>query len=248
MKDLSALYEKEVGLKEYLVRIGDLINIDGPILTLFSDVRNEHLYLYDWVDSDDSANRFLIYAVPPQGVLDYLSKRITHRDLFVQSINGRYNIADICPHKFSSYRVFQLKHLPQDFQDIETTLFDEQFCKDVQKILYFVTRIGLSSSNDLSGGEIIFDIASAPDKVNDITSHISARFGEFNEGYFMATVIHSDFESLIESSDLVSTQADTEEIYFNLNRVFKHVRRNNQLPAIEGLALYREQRQRDHSL
>ena len=51
-------------LQNLLIRVVDLVNIDGPLLTLYLHA-DKHLYLLDWVDRDISANRWLIYRTNP---------------------------------------------------------------------------------------------------------------------------------------------------------------------------------------
>jgi hypothetical protein len=66
---------KNSSFSNSLVRIGDLVNFEGPLLTLFEDVKNGHLYLFDWVDRFDAVNRWLIYQVYPKLLLAFIQKK-----------------------------------------------------------------------------------------------------------------------------------------------------------------------------
>ena len=232
------MIDGEVRFKDYLLRIGDLINIEGPLLTLFSDVRNEHLYLYDWVDSDDSANRFLIYRIAVEAVLDYINKKITHRELFSRAIDGRYYVADIRPAEMSTYKIFRLTQLPGEYDDIETNLFDAQFSRDAEKILLFVTRAQAKNSNDfteLATGYVIGHMSGAGEAFGHLVRE-EARFSNLVryslQGATLGTTTAGRFR----------TPSHARKNYLvDENLEIPYVREDNRLPERERMELYREQ-------
>ena len=59
--------------KADLTKIGDLLYFEGSLTTLFKNQKNGHLYLFDWADSDNTYNRWLVYEVQPMDILSYLS-------------------------------------------------------------------------------------------------------------------------------------------------------------------------------
>lgn len=150
MTDLTEIIDGVLTNREHLKRIGDLINCEGPLLSLFRNDRSGNFFLYDWVDSNEEVNRFLVYAVSRQGMLDYLNKKVTHRSLLFQAIEGKYYFADIGPSEPFEYKVLKLKELPSEYQDIEDNLFNERFCDDAAKILLEVIRTPTAGRNELT--------------------------------------------------------------------------------------------------
>ena len=75
MEQLKTKY-RNVSFYNSLIRIGDLMNFEGPLLSLFEDVKNGHLYIFDWVDRLDKTNRWLIYQTYPKKILDFIQKKL----------------------------------------------------------------------------------------------------------------------------------------------------------------------------
>lgn len=141
MEPIETIDNGDILQKEYFSRIGDLINIEGPMLSLFEDRRNRRLFLYDWVDSDQNANRWLIYQVLPSDLFGYISKNVSHLDLFRRAVGGTYYYADIDNSKqIGDYEISNLKHVLEVYFPTEGQFFDEAFCSDTENILLFVSR------------------------------------------------------------------------------------------------------------
>lgn len=243
MESLSNIIDEEVRLKEYLVRIGDLINIEGPLLSLFSDVRNENLYLYDWVDTDEISNRFVIYNIPPQVILDYLSKKITHQELFSHATDEQYLVADIRPSELSGYKIFWVKQLPEDYRDVEANFFDEQFCKDVEKIILFVTRVNMKNSNDFTAFTIGHDFGQEIEPWEIFEQqpwHDIRHFHNWVDYPITETIL----DAVSSSQTVQSPFAERKKFNDHNLEVFCHVRKDNRIPEEKRLELYREQRTR----
>lgn len=54
----------------------DLIEQDGPLLSLYYNGKGDY-YLFYWLDCDDKANRWMILKVSIEALYQYLSKQIT---------------------------------------------------------------------------------------------------------------------------------------------------------------------------
>ena len=65
-----------------LFKIGDLVNYQGPLLSLFSNPKGE-LYIYQWCDCDESHHRWLIYPVTLNQLSNYLNRKLTHYQLMM---------------------------------------------------------------------------------------------------------------------------------------------------------------------
>jgi len=178
--------------------------------------------------------------MPPQAVLDYLRKKITHRQLLSQANSGRYYFADIRPSEFSGYKIFRLKQLPTGYADAENNLFDEQFCENVEKLLLFVTRARERDSNDFT----YYTTGSVVSQENNPWGNFS-QLDKKEEVRFSNWATHPEIEVLMDqiSSGQISRLADSEELYFNDEKLqtLHHVRKDNELPERKRLEFYRRQ-------
>jgi len=62
MENLSYINNNQLS-QDQLIRIGDIVNFEGPLMTLYQDQKYFDLYIFDWVDRDDTTNRWLAYQV-----------------------------------------------------------------------------------------------------------------------------------------------------------------------------------------
>jgi hypothetical protein len=131
-------------------RVGDLINIEGPLLTLFQNKQSKDLLLYDWMDNDEHCNRYIIYKVAPKDILAYLSKKITHLQLFSKAENGVYFYADIDRRNLSEYKIYRLKSLPKEYTITENNYFSEEYCSDTEGLLLLASRTRAAEKSENS--------------------------------------------------------------------------------------------------
>jgi hypothetical protein len=138
-------------LKNYLLRIGDLINVEGPLLSIFEDSRNGNLYLFDWVESGNNINRWLIYKASPTLINDFLLGDISVKQLFDSVDVNQFYFADIDNRlPIGDYNIKKLTEIPISYIPDREVYFDIETCKNFDKILAIVHR-GLSlSRNDFS--------------------------------------------------------------------------------------------------
>lgn len=124
------------------LRIGDLSNFEGPILTLFQDLESNHLFLYDWVDRDKTHNRWMIYTVAPEKLLRFLNKEISHFDLFQQRPTEAVYVADMDNRgmNFSQYPILELKEVPEEYVPSTENYFEEGDCVGEERIRLVVLR------------------------------------------------------------------------------------------------------------
>ena len=94
MENLIFNNEKKLDMTN-LVRVGDLSYFEGPLLSLFEELNSGHFYLFDWVDRDMKTNRWIIYRVSPKYLLNYLSGKISHLDIFNNRPNNSVFFMDI---------------------------------------------------------------------------------------------------------------------------------------------------------
>ena len=79
-------------LQNSLIRLADIVNFIGPLLTLFENSDDKHLYLLDWVDRDSLFNRWLIYRCTPISLSKFIKKDISHLDLLLSDESYCYTV------------------------------------------------------------------------------------------------------------------------------------------------------------
>lgn len=133
MKTLNSI-PSSLRYKEDFRRIGDLVNFEGPELTVFEGLDSQSIFVFDWVDSDDQYNRWLVYEVQSKDLLEFIFKKITHCELFEKAAEYDVYFLDITLGKgFSNLPVFQLLEVPKDYWPNDV-YFDEADCPDLDKI------------------------------------------------------------------------------------------------------------------
>ena len=112
------------------LRIGDLSNFEGPILTLFQDLESNHLFLYDWVDRDKTHNRWMIYTVYADKLNQFLNKEISHFDLFQERPTEAIYVSDMDNRgmNFSQYPILELVEVPEEYVPSKENYFEEGDC------------------------------------------------------------------------------------------------------------------------
>ena len=138
MVTLNNITLKNFDLQNYLIRIVDIINFEGPLLSLYKNIKNEHLYLFDWVDRDSNYNRWLIYQTNPDILHKYLKKEISHYDLFIA--NEQYcKIIDIKRNLiWKNTYLTKKNNIPNSYQPMKDVYFEECDCPNFEKLKRFV--------------------------------------------------------------------------------------------------------------
>jgi len=104
-------------------KVSDLINHDGPILSHFSD-NNRHL-LYLWIDNDLSYNRWLIFEVDKNSLLNYLYKNISLLDLIIDNKQEFLLVTDINESlEFECNNLIKKDSLPSVYLPTENSYFE----------------------------------------------------------------------------------------------------------------------------
>ena len=125
-----------------LIRIGDVINFEGPILTLFEDANNGHLYLFDWVDRDSKNNRWLVYRINTLDLLNFIQQKISHCELFKRSSYDNYFYIDIDnSYQLREFVLTQLLEVPKDYLPNNDSLFDQNDSPNYSKIFSFILKM-----------------------------------------------------------------------------------------------------------
>ena len=98
-----------------LKKLGDLLNYDGPILSLFNDDLKQY-YLFYWVDHDHSYNRWLVWKVKEENLYYYLTQEISLLDLLLFEDKDYVFSVDINDQlNYSNVTLIEVKRLPSDY-------------------------------------------------------------------------------------------------------------------------------------
>lgn len=118
-----------------LKRIGDISYYEGPLLVLYENIINNHLYFLDWVDHDESVNRWLIYKVMPRQVLNYVTKQ-TNLAKLVSEIDIRYLFAVDIRHgnSLAESKIYKIEEIPKVYLPDNDVLFEKSDCSQFELI------------------------------------------------------------------------------------------------------------------
>lgn len=136
------------------VRVGDLSNFEGPMLSLFEELSNGHLFLFDWVDRNQSSNRWLIYRVYPIALMNFIKGKISHFELFQERPQKAifYTDIDSKSSPIFPYTAFEILILPDSYLPNKDNYFIKEDCHSYSRILAVVKN---SISRQKQGNEYV---------------------------------------------------------------------------------------------
>lgn len=135
-------------LQDLLIRIADIVNFEGPLLTLFQQINNKHLYLFDWVDKNQEFNRWLIYRCNPKMLNRFISGQISHYDLFISDEPFCFKIDIDKNLTWHSPQQIEKKKLPQSYLPVKDDYFDKSDCPNFKKLNQFVNQTNESQKQE----------------------------------------------------------------------------------------------------
>lgn len=92
MEKIAGIAIRKLTIK--LEKMGDLLAYEGPILSHFISDNNED-FLFYWVESDDTHNRWLVYKTNNYLLRNFLQAQMNHRDLLQSAVDGFVYVIDI---------------------------------------------------------------------------------------------------------------------------------------------------------
>lgn len=185
-------------LKDHLIRVGDVINIDGPVLSLFQDIRNKDLYLFDWVDSDDNTNRWLVYKVSAEILNQFLLHRISYKTMFESVNDDSFFYADIINSENINYIISHLQFVPEKYKPKKETFFDFNDSTKFDKITAIVNDLvngkPKDESNKIALYKEVMDFVSMRQSTLEDDIFLKQEFPNQNPiviGYFETTTLET---------------------------------------------------------
>ncbi|MFD2969951.1 hypothetical protein [Sphingobacterium bambusae] len=133
MESLSIINSERLSYED-LIRIGDVVNFEGSLMTLFQHRKDNSLYIIDWVDRDETTNRWLIYQIDAYALNKYLHMEITHAQLFESLTSRPIFVADVAHgNTLQNTDIRMIAYLPSAYHP-EQTFFDPDDCPSLAAI------------------------------------------------------------------------------------------------------------------
>ena len=124
-----------------LFKVGDLVNYHGPLLSLFSNEKGE-LYLYGWSDSDDKYNRWLVFRITLNQLLQYLNKNLSHYQLMTTYYTDCIYSIDIDDDlNYHNVKSLNVAEIPKAYLPDKDVLHDEGESPHLEKIRSYISQL-----------------------------------------------------------------------------------------------------------
>lgn len=150
METLKSNILDEFKLKNSLNRIVDVVNFEGPLLTLYKDINNRYLYLLDWVDRDSAFNRWLIYRCNSITLDKFIQGKISHQELFLSDENYCYVVDIDKNYIWNNSQEINKRNLPPNYIPVEDAFFEEADCPNFSKLKRFLNEVKVSQKSNIS--------------------------------------------------------------------------------------------------
>jgi hypothetical protein len=108
---------------KHLNKIADLIEFEGPILSHFKDDKGKD-YLFNWVDHDDTYNRWLIWKINSKQLYNFLKNHSSLKDLLLETNKDFVYSADIDQHlQYSNIHAIEINDIDIKYVPDENDMF-----------------------------------------------------------------------------------------------------------------------------
>jgi hypothetical protein len=129
MEKVNGISLKSEWLKD-LVKVSDLIYYDGPLLSHYQSLSGED-YLFYWVDTDDTYNRWLIINISIVKLQDYLNRKISLYQLITELDAGLIYKVDIDKDiQFNNFELLYIYELPETYLPTKNSLYSFEHLKE----------------------------------------------------------------------------------------------------------------------
>jgi hypothetical protein len=140
METLNGKTLTDFRLRDALVRIVDMVNFDGPLVTLFQNIHNKHLYLFDWVEKDKDFNRWIIYRCNPKMLNKFIRGNASHYELYISDEATCFKV-DIDTHlRWFNLVEVNKNDLPTSYIPARDDFFEKCDCPNFIKLEQFINQ------------------------------------------------------------------------------------------------------------
>lgn len=143
LRKMENLKGKTIAHQEFqnlLIRVADVVNIEGPLLTLFLHT-NRQLYLFDWVDRDTESNRWLIYRTNRALLNRFINKDISHFELLMSDESYVYKIDIDHNLDWHNFQQVAKKSLPNSYLPLKNVYYEQSDCPNYLRLSSFLNPI-----------------------------------------------------------------------------------------------------------
>ncbi|UTD15428.1 hypothetical protein HER15_08100 [Tenacibaculum mesophilum] len=132
MEKLDGYNIKKLNLN--LIKRGDIISFDGPLLSHFYD-ENGINYLMNWVDCDDNLNRWLLFTVEKYSLYEYFSKTKSLKNLIKDSNEIVYFLDIDNNIETKNVMIISKAKIPRSYLPTTDSYFDDEISTKYSKNL-----------------------------------------------------------------------------------------------------------------
>lgn len=187
MESLSGVLCKSADLPEYTF-FSHLVDFEGPLISLFKGKQDIDA-LFQWVDSNDSYNRWCIIPVKRADLNGYLAEKFTLKELIEKAVEVTYlNIKTVKDDDL--YRIFRrsgiivnVKDIPEDYMPRGKSFLFDSIC--TQEALTLKSNLTSEYSLGINNDLYIDDLSIIPRKFLELYS-------------FHYALSHLEFQSIRE--------------------------------------------------
>jgi hypothetical protein len=148
MEILKTKGNNNINFQDLLVRIVDVVNFEGPLLTLFEHKENKHIYLLDWVDRNTEVNRWLLYKSNAVVLDKFVKGSISHYDLFMSEETNSYVVDIDTQLNWRNSSMVEKKNLPINYLPKKDVFFEEYDCPNYTRLKAFIDLNILTELNN----------------------------------------------------------------------------------------------------
>ena len=140
MESLNSKNIERLKFQNSLLRIVDVVNFEGPLLTLFQDTTTNNLYLFDWVDRDVLFNRWIVYRCNLDTLNQFIKSKISHYDLFISDESVCYSIDIDKNIVWNNSQEIIKQDLPESYLPKRDVFFEHVDCPNFLKLTEFISK------------------------------------------------------------------------------------------------------------
>ena len=168
-----------------LSKVRDLIYFDGPLLSHYQSENGEN-FLFYWIDSDETNNRWLIFRMSLSNIYKYVEKHISLHDIFTKNDNEIIYKVDIDNDlRYTNLSLVKIQELPLIYLPDPDSYYSFGTLSNLEKIsdISRVEKTGIlqlyynSKTSKIGYGTIELNLlANSLTEINNINNGIRKNF------------------------------------------------------------------------